>query len=66
MKRHDNIYNGIGGFLNTYQTQIWVIILVALILQCCLAIVIRRVELAMKPQMRLGILEVSFWLKFII
>jgi hypothetical protein len=37
-----------------------------LILQCCLAIVIRRVELAMKPQMRLGILEVSFWLKFII
>lgn len=58
MRAHDNVYSGIGGFLNTYQTETWFIIFIALIIQCCLAIVIRKVESNMKMTKRINFLEV--------
>lgn len=60
MRKHDNVYSGIGGFLNTYQVQTWVIILFALVLQCLLAVIIRKTEIRMKLIKRMSVVEVSF------
>ncbi|KAI6216391.1 hypothetical protein M3Y95_01278800 [Aphelenchoides besseyi] len=58
-RKSADLYSGLWDFFRAYETETWLIMLGALIVQCCLCIIIRRTEAKMKNVMPIGIVEVS-------
>ncbi|KAI6193467.1 hypothetical protein M3Y96_01020900 [Aphelenchoides besseyi] len=58
-RKSADLYSGLWDFFRAYETETWLIMLSALIVQCCLCIIIRRTEAKMKNVKPIGIVEVS-------